>query len=161
MKQKTLCLIIDKKKDEILFGMKKRGFGEGKINGFGGGVENFDESIYHAAIREVSEECSLDIPHDAIVKQAEIDFYFPNKDNWNQKVHVFVANNWIGEPRESEEMSVIWYKIKEIPFDKMWDTDKNWMPYILENKKIKAEFFFKEDNNTTDRFDIKEIENFE
>lgn len=41
----TLCLI--RKGDHILLGMKKRGFGEGRWNGFGGKVkdnESIDES---------------------------------------------------------------------------------------------------------------------
>ncbi|MDA3837002.1 MAG: 8-oxo-dGTP diphosphatase [Nanoarchaeota archaeon] len=161
MKQNTLCLIIDKDKDRILFGMKKRGFGEGKINGFGGKIEESDESIYHAAAREVSEECNLNIHTDYIVKYGEIDFYFPYKEDWNQKVHIFIAYQWEGEPKESEEMSTVWYRLKDIPFENMWDTDKNWMPYILNNKKIKATFHFKEDNNTTDRFNIEEVESFD
>ena len=36
--------------------MKKRGFGEGKWNGFGGKVE-VGETIVEAAAREVKEEC--------------------------------------------------------------------------------------------------------
>lgn len=162
MKENTLCLILDKSNDRILFGMKKRGFGEGKINGFGGKIEEFDESICHAAAREVKEECGLDVHHNYLVKSAEIDFYFPYKREWDQKVHVFVVyyNEDMGEPKESEEMSVVWYRIEDIPFEKMWDPDKNWIPYILDNKKILSEIHFNEDNNTTDKIEIKEIESF-
>jgi 8-oxo-dGTP pyrophosphatase MutT (NUDIX family) len=38
--------------------MKKRGFGNGKYNGFGGKVEN-GETIQQAAIRETIEESGL------------------------------------------------------------------------------------------------------
>jgi hypothetical protein len=38
-RQATLCLIIDKDKKRILLAMKKRGFGVGKYNGFGGKVK--------------------------------------------------------------------------------------------------------------------------
>ena len=37
-----------------------------------------------------------------------------------------------------------WFKIHEIPYDKMWDDDKVWLPNILEGKKLKADFIFKE-----------------
>lgn len=163
MNDKTLCLIIDKKKDKILLGMKKKGFGKGKINGFGGKIESFDESIQHAAAREVIEECNLKIYIKDILKYGEIDFYFPHKEEWNQKVHIFIAyyNESMGEPKESDEMSVSWHNITEIPFEKMWSDDREWVPYILDNKKIKAEFHFKEDNNTTDKFQIDEIPSFD
>ena len=38
--------------------MKKRGFGMGKWNGFGGKVE-LNETIYNAAERELKEECNI------------------------------------------------------------------------------------------------------
>jgi 8-oxo-dGTP pyrophosphatase MutT (NUDIX family) len=163
MNHKTLCLIFDKESSRILLGMKKRGFGEGKFNGFGGGVEDSDETIYHAAVREVLEECSLEIHTDYATKVGEIDFYFPHKEDWNQKVHVFKADYHpgMGEPKESDEMSVSWYDIKDIPFHQMWSDDKEWMPYVFDDKKIKAEFYFGEDNDTFDKFKIDEVQDFD
>jgi 8-oxo-dGTP diphosphatase/2-hydroxy-dATP diphosphatase len=43
-------LVLVLKKSEILLGLKKRGFGEGKWNGFGGKIES-GESVIQAAIR--------------------------------------------------------------------------------------------------------------
>ena len=40
--------------------MKKRGFGEGKWNGFGGKVEE-GETILQAALRELKEECGASV----------------------------------------------------------------------------------------------------
>jgi 8-oxo-dGTP diphosphatase/2-hydroxy-dATP diphosphatase len=48
MKIFTLVLVL--KKCGILLGLKKRGFGEGKWNGFGGKIES-GESVIQAAIR--------------------------------------------------------------------------------------------------------------
>lgn len=48
--QKILTLVMVRKANAILLGLKKRGFGEGKWNGFGGKVEN-DETIAEGAIR--------------------------------------------------------------------------------------------------------------
>ena len=53
-KQVTLCLVINREKKKILFGMKKRGFGVGKYNGFGGKVLS-GETIEEAALRELQE----------------------------------------------------------------------------------------------------------
>lgn len=46
----TLVLITDRVKNQILLGMKKRGLGSGKWNGFGGKVEP-NETIEEAAKR--------------------------------------------------------------------------------------------------------------
>lgn len=46
----TLCIIHQENK--VLIGMKKRGFGEGRWNGFGGKVQE-NETIEEAAKREL------------------------------------------------------------------------------------------------------------
>jgi 8-oxo-dGTP diphosphatase/2-hydroxy-dATP diphosphatase len=47
---KIFTLVLVSKKCGILLGLKKRGFGEGKWNGFGGKIES-GESVIQAAIR--------------------------------------------------------------------------------------------------------------
>ena len=54
-----------------MLGLKKRGFGEGKYNGFGGKL-NKGESFEEAACREIEEECGL-IPL-KIEKKGEIHY---------------------------------------------------------------------------------------
>ena len=44
-----------------------------------------------------------------------------------------------------------WFKINEIPFDQMWDDDKFWLPKILEGKKLKAKFVFKQGEKITEK----------
>ena len=53
-------LIILKKDDEILLGLKKRGFGKGRLNGVGGKLEP-GETIEEAAIRETEEEIGVNL----------------------------------------------------------------------------------------------------
>ena len=97
-------LILPMRDGRILLGMKKRGFGVGKLNGFGGKL-NEGESIVEAAVRELNEEVGIDAMASNLDKMAELDFYFPHaEDDWDQKVHVFLIEEWIGEPVESEEM---------------------------------------------------------
>ena len=48
--EKDYTLLFVRKDDEILLGMKKRGFGTGKWNGFGGKIEA-GETIEQAAVR--------------------------------------------------------------------------------------------------------------
>ncbi|MEK6845806.1 MAG: NUDIX domain-containing protein, partial [Nanoarchaeota archaeon] len=55
--QATLCILI--KRDEVLLGMKKRGFGIGKYNSFGGKLK-LGETIEEAALREVKEDGGIE-----------------------------------------------------------------------------------------------------
>jgi 8-oxo-dGTP pyrophosphatase MutT (NUDIX family) len=50
-------LVIVNQANKALLGMKKRGFGSGFYNGFGGKVEP-GETIAEAAVREVGSRCS-------------------------------------------------------------------------------------------------------
>jgi ADP-ribose pyrophosphatase YjhB (NUDIX family) len=138
----TLCLLI--RGDEILLGMKKRRFGVGKWNGFGGKIdeEKGDKNILDALSREVKEEADVEIKNPEQVGLMR--FKFPYKPEWDQDVHLYLVKEWTGEPKESEEMLPKWFKFSEIPYDKMWDDDKFWLPLVLENKKIEADFSFKE-----------------
>lgn len=156
MTQATLTLLIKGKEadKEILLAMKKRGFGAGKWNGIGGKIDfsKGDKDIFDTAIRETKEEIGVNAKK--LDRVAVLRFRFPYKKEWAQDVHVFLVKDWEGEPKESEEMFPKWFKINEIPFKEMWDDDKYWLPYILEGKKIKADFIFKK-GEKTDKHDIK------
>ena len=142
MKKATLCLLL--KNDEILLAMKKRGFGVGKWNGVGGKVEE-GESIKSAAIRELSEEIGVVAAEDNLEEVGDIKFYFTDKPEWAQHMHVFVVRNWEEEPTESEEMRPQWFDVKEIPYAHMWPDDPFWLPLFLQGKKFKGKFVFEGD----------------
>ena len=146
MNQATLCILVKENSSdkEILLAMKKRGFGQGKWNGVGGKIdtEKGDKDIFDTAIRETEEEIGVKIKNPERV--AILSFYFPYKKKWDQDVHVFLVKDWKGELAESKEMLPKWFKLNEIPFNEMWDDDKYWLPHILEGKKIKGDFIFKE-----------------
>lgn len=144
MKQSTLCFLVKRKGGQITkvcLAMKKRGFGEGKWNGVGGKPE-LDESVEQASIRETKEEVGVDLLKQ--IKVAEIKFIFPYMSEWDQVVHIYLSENWDGEPTESEEMRPKWFNPESLPFDSMWNDDPHWLPLILEGKKLRARFVFSE-----------------
>ena len=133
--------------DEILLGLKKAGFAQGKLNGFGGKVEN-GETIERAAVRELREETGVQVSEQDLRRMAHLTFVFPVKPEWDQVVHVFLARQWEGEPAESAEMRPAWYRVSEIPFESMWQDDPHWLPRVLAGQRIQAWFTFGDDNET-------------
>lgn len=129
----------------------------GKWNGVGGKFDEGkgDKNILDAAIRETEEEIGVKV--EDFKKVAELSFRFPYKNEWNQDVHVFLAQKWIGNPEESEEMAPKWFKATEIPYKEMWDDDKYWLPHVLAGKKIEADFIFKE-GEIIDKHNVKFVE---
>jgi 8-oxo-dGTP pyrophosphatase MutT (NUDIX family) len=158
MRQATLCLVIGK--GRILLGMKKKGFGKGKYNGFGGKPKE-GESLEQAAARELEEEAGLRAGK--IRKVAELTFLFPHVPagkKWDQLVHVFLVDEWDGEPKESREMRPEWFSFAEIPYGRMWQDDKEWLPLVLKGEKLRARFAFAEDNERIESMGMEWVRDF-
>jgi len=151
--KKVLNLGLIIRGDKILLGLKKRGFGEGRWNGFGGKLKE-NETIEQSLIREVQEESGLEVINPE--KVAVIEFEFEGKEEILE-VHYYKILYFDGEPIETEEMLPKWFNIHELPFDKMWPDDKYWMPLFLKNKKFTGKFWFK-DMNTIKDFDLNLVE---
>ncbi|MCB9802648.1 8-oxo-dGTP diphosphatase [Candidatus Nomurabacteria bacterium] len=135
---RTLAFLI--KDDKILLAFKKRGFGQGFYNGFGGKLEP-EETIEQAAGRELNEESGLKA--EKLEKRAIIHFNFPDTSLIKTLViHVFKVIAWSGELVETEEMKPQWFDLQDIPYQQMWDDDQYWLPLFLDNKKLKASFIF-------------------
>ncbi len=157
MKETTLVLPIRSATGEILLAMKKRGFGEGKLNGMGGKIEA-GESVRVAAAREVKEEIDIAVDPDSLEAVVDNVFTFENKPDWDTHCYTFFAHEWKGEPVETEEMSPQFFSLSAIPFDRMWIDDQEWMPQALQGKKLKVAFHFSEDGSAILKRDIQEVE---
>lgn len=149
----TLCLAVEN--GRILLGMKKRGFGAGRWNGFGGKVEP-GETIEEAAKREMQEECGVAI--EEMEKVGIHEFEFEKNRGDILEVHVFRIDTWNGEPIETEEMKPQWFTIDAIPYDEMWPDDIHWMPVFLADKKFRTKFLFGEGDTVLEN-EVLEIEN--
>ncbi|MFA5602607.1 MAG: 8-oxo-dGTP diphosphatase [Bacilli bacterium] len=155
MKKMQTTLLLLRKDNKILLAMKKKGFGEGKYNGVGGKIEP-NETPEEGMIRESKEE--IFITPTEYYKVGTIEFMECYKgEKLNLTFHLFIATNWDGTPKESDEVKPKWFDIDKIPYDKMFPDDKYWLPYVLEGKKIKGFFDFDEDWNILS-YKIEELE---
>lgn len=130
--------------------MKKKGFGAGRWNGFGGKVEE-GETVEEAAVREVQEEAGLEVID--LEKRGILEFTFESdKDAPNSaiiqgggtilEVHVFKVSDFKGKPQETDEMKPQWFYVDEIPFKEMWSSDVYWLPMFLKGRKFRGKFHF-------------------
>jgi 8-oxo-dGTP diphosphatase len=157
MREATLCLLVrGDPPAEILLGMKKIGFGQGKYNGFGGKVQTA-ETVEKAAVRELAEETGVKAAENDLDKVAHLTFLFPHREDFNQVVHVFLVRRWRGAPVEGVEMRPAWFCVDEIPFESMWDDDAHWLPLVLAGKRVRGVFTYQEDNETVATAEMGEL----
>jgi 8-oxo-dGTP diphosphatase/2-hydroxy-dATP diphosphatase len=133
----TLSFVVEG--EQVLLGMKKRGFGAGRWNGFGGKVEP-GESIETAAARELREECGIEALEMELSGIHE--FEFEAERGTILEVHVFRVGRFTGDPVETEEMRPEWFSVGDIPYDTMWPDDRYWLPLFLRGERFRAYFLF-------------------
>ena len=139
MQQKTLCFLC--RGDAVLLGFKKRGFGAGNYVGIGGTVEA-GETVAETAVRELHEETRIVAQTTDLEAKGYVDFQFPAKPSWNQRVHLFLLKHWQGEPQETDEIRPSWVAQQEVPFGLMWDDARYWLPRLLAGESLVGWFVF-------------------
>lgn len=152
MRQITTLSIIEDG-DKALLAMKKRGFGEGWWNGYGGKVQE-GESITDAMVRELYEESGLIARK--YRERAIIEFFFDGTD-YEVEMHVFEVSDYDGQLVETEEMKPKWFLKKEIPYNEMWPADRNWMPLFFDGKDFNGRAVFNGETKAfiESNFDVK------
>lgn len=151
---KVLTLVFIRDKARVLLGMKKRGFGQGRWNGFGGKVEP-GETILQGAMRELNEECGIQVKNLDEVGRLMFEFV---GDPQLLEVHVFAGTKYTGEPKETQEMRPSWFLNTEIPFKEMWPDDILWFPFLLEGSKFSGYFKFEGHDKILD-YTLQEVDN--
>ena len=141
------CFRTHEGKRQLLLGMKKRGFGVGKWNGFGG---KFDagETVRDCALRELEEESGL-VP-ERMEWRAQLLFTFRDSGKL-MRVHVFAAEGFAGEPVETEEMAPRWFDVDAIPYAEMWHDDTFWLPRFLAGERFEGWFAYAAGGEATNR----------
>lgn len=116
--------------------------GEGKRNGYGGGIEN-GETILECAKRELEEESGLVVEVGDFEKRAELTFYKHKSTGEISRalVHVFVvrlsgiADMIRATPEMGDPQS---FPVHHLPNESLMRADRDWLPLVLAGKKIRA-----------------------
>ncbi len=130
---KKTTIVFPLEDDRILLGMKKTGFGEGWLNGFGGKIKP-GESYPECAVREVDEEARIEIKKSTLRHAANLVFRFGGEIGVVSRA--YTTNEFEGEPTETDEMRPQWFPQDQLPFDAMWPGDRKWIPQILARQAI-------------------------
>ena len=128
-----VCYILSETPEagyRVLLGEKKKGLGLGKVVGPGGKLE-VGETPEQAAVREVREESGLRIREEDLILLGRIRYEFPHRESWSQISWVFATRTWHGDIVESDELLLDWIPVDAIPFDRMWDDARFWLPGVL------------------------------
>ncbi|GEM50013.1 8-oxo-dGTP diphosphatase [Deinococcus cellulosilyticus] len=147
MREVVLCFPV--RGHEVLLGHKKTGFGKGNTVGLGGGIEP-GETPEQAAIRELHEESGLVGLPESLTHLGQVTFLFPTRENWDMRVQLFVLGAWKGEPVETTEIRPEWFPLDRIPFDRMWDDSKHWLPRVLVGEALDVLATYQEDLSKVD-----------
>ena len=145
----SLCHVV--RNHKLLLKLAITGICVGKWNGPGGKFERGETPVQNV-VREVEEETSLHIVDpDQIGK---IEFYMNGHGSLDYLVHVFLAKRFSGRARSSEEGRVRWFDIGKIPYGKMWDDDRYWLPLLLNGTRFNARFFYDRLNTRVASYEI-------
>ena len=116
----------------VLLGLKKRGFGEGKLNGFGGKLES-GETLEESAVRELQEECAVVATVSDLHWRGCLTYIYNTKPK-AMEVNIFDLDQWEGEIIETEEMKPSWFQHGAVPLSSMWADDAFWLVQYLDSE---------------------------
>ena len=131
----NLCFVV--RDGRVLLIRKKRGFGAGKINGPGGKIDP-GESALASALRETFEEVGIR----PLGAEARGELHFQFRDGYSLHCAVFLAHDFEGEARETDEAVPLWTALDAIPYEEMWADDRHWLPLLIAGERFTGYFEF-------------------
>lgn len=134
----TLMFIV--RDGRVLLIEKKRGLGAGKVNGPGGKIDP-GETALEAVVRECQEE--LHITPLEPRKLGEL--WFSMTTCPDILCHVFRADDFSGIPTETDEAVPLWTPLDAIPYERMWEDDRQWLPLMLADTTFRGRFVFEDE----------------
>jgi 8-oxo-dGTP diphosphatase len=130
---------------EVLLGLKRTGFGTGRVVALGGKIDG-RESAVEAAVREVAEESGIELARGELRDAGRITWSFPAQPAWNMAAFLFTADAGTTPPVASEEIEPLWYAVDDIPWTGMWQDAPYWIPALLDGRRIDARIVMDPDN---------------
>ena len=146
----TLCHVIDG--DRMLLKEATRGVSKGKWNGPGGKFEK-GETPRQCAIRETFEETGITMQNPLF--HGKLYFFMGGKRKLSIEGFLFSTKKFSGRIRSTEEGPVKWFKLKDLPLDKMWDDNKYWLDMMLSGMRFDAYFWYDKKDKKVTAYKIK------
>lgn len=148
MKLSTLVFLV--RDGCVYLANKKRKFGAGCLNGYGGKMQPEDKTIEDTAIRELREESGVTALN--LLKVGVIEFFEEETLIFN--CHIFFCSKWEGNLRETEEMGMPEpYLLDNLPYDRMWHGDRTWLPIIFSGQNIRGKSYYNKGMTKQIRFE--------
>lgn len=136
---------------QVLLGLKKRGFGAGRVVAPGGKIEP-GESPAEAAVRELHEETAVQAKLASLEPAARVYFRFPNAPEADMDCTIFLARDFSGMAAASDELEPAWYPAGHLPLGQMWDDSALWLGQLLAGERFDARVILAEDNESVAHF---------
>lgn len=72
--------------------------------------------------------------------------------------HVFVVRRWAGQVRGCDEIEPDWYPVDQIPFARMWDENRVWLPHVVRGERVEAQVTYGADNARVSALTLRVVE---
>ena len=144
MKTYTLGFLF--RNGKIILAEKKRKIGAGKLNGYGGKIEDGEDKI-GSLVREVEEECGVLLQEEKCEELGFVDFSRENKKELDARVYVYRIDDFSGEPKEMPGAGMgapEEFPLDKIPYERMILGTEQFLNFVLEGKKFKGEIRYSE-----------------
>lgn len=150
MKIATLGIVLGDK--ALLLGEKKKGeIGTGIVCGPGGKLDA-GETLEECLIRETREELEIELDPNSLEFVALIDFYSGTEIDF--RVYVYLTKILSGEIHETADMIPKWYPLDALPFERMYEADRYWLPKALSGEKFNANIYYRDRARDLDHIDF-------
>lgn len=121
-----------------------------QLSGFGGNVEEGDESPRQRQVIELKQEAEIIAKETNLIKKAE--FFIDIRGKEPKILHVYTIDKFLGRGEPTEEMRPEWFSFRNLPVHRMIKGDEFWVSGILAGEYL-AGTIFRDEN--LDFLDIK------